>query len=546
MKLPARSAVALTAAAAAVTSLVGALPAHAATAPAAPTYAVHVAPQDPVKDAANPSHSAYENAVEPSIGADWKNGVTAYQADLGTYFVTFNDSVQPAKATWVERSPVTSAETLDPILYTDNAGTPAAPISSRTLVSQLAGTTSLSSFTDDAGASYTADTGGQTSGVDHQTFGGGPLSTLTGTYPASGPKRGIYYCSQDIGTADCLISLDGGLTFGQPNAIYTASDGVTVGCQGLHGHVRVRPDGTAMVPNKNCGTSPGSLPGATGNQQGVTTNSTDNTLPWTVEVIPDSVNGITDPSVSADAANTMYFGYGNGDGHAKIATRTKGGKWSSSVDVGAPLGIQQTVFPSVFAGSAGRAAFAFLGSTTPTTTVNGAPVSGVDRGFAGVWQAYVARTFDGGATWTTTQLTNDAAFPVQKGCIQLGGTCSHRNLFDFNDSTVDSLGRFEYGFAFGCLQQADGTTKGCRDGSSTTGDSSSDNTEVGAIARQACGAGLFADRDAALAAVCAQAAGGSPGSPVVPEAPYLPLFAGVAALSVGLLTWRRRTHRSAA
>jgi len=101
-----------------------------------------VAPPTPEKPA---SHSAYENSVEPSIGADWVHGVTAFQADLGTYYVSFDDSTRPATATWTERSPATSAETLDPILYTDNAGTPTAPTASRTIVSQLFGGTSLSS-----------------------------------------------------------------------------------------------------------------------------------------------------------------------------------------------------------------------------------------------------------------------------------------------------------------------------------------------------------------------------------------------------------------
>jgi len=379
------------------------------------TYTVHVAPQNRGSTA---SHSAYENAVEPSIGADWTSGLTAFQADLGTYFVAFDDRSRPARATWTERSPVTSAETLDPILYTDNQGTPAAPLGTRTIVSQLAGTTSLSSTTDDAGLTYLPDSSGQTSGVGHQTVGGGPYAAFppTGTaglYPSSGPKRAIYYCSQDVATAFCERSDNGGTTFGPPVPIYTVSPGVATGCQGLHGHVRVRPGGVVLVPNKNCGTDVGSLPGSTVNRQAVAENTDNNTTAagWSNDVVPDSTAGVTDPSTTADASNTMYFGYGDGVGDAKIAVKRAGSGWSSSVDVGALVGVEQTAFPDVIAGSAGRAAFAFLGSTTPTTM----GIRGVDRGFAGVWEAYIARTVDSGVTWSVQKVTTDSAFPVQKG-----------------------------------------------------------------------------------------------------------------------------------
>ena len=528
-----------------------AVPAGAAAAAPGPySYGVAVAPPTPAKSA---NRSAYESSVEPSIGAEWKSGLTAYQADLGTYFVRFDDSTRPARATWTERSPGSSATTLDPILYTDNAGTPAVPTSSRTIVSQLSGPTSLSSVTDDAGATYTPSTGGNSSGVDHQGIGGGPYVTgsafaLAGTYPASGPKRAIYYCSQQIIGSFCTRSDNGGILYGDPVVAYTASSGATDGCQGLHGHPRVRPDGVLLLPNKNCGKVPGSLPGAVGNHQAVNTNTDSNATPagWSIDIIPDSTNGITDPSVAADAANTEYFGYGNGDGHPKVAVKTKNGSWSASVDLGALVPgapVVQTVFPDVVTGSAGRAAVAFLGSTTPTTTTTtGAKITGVDTGFQGIWQVYIARTSDSGATWSVQQVTTDTAFPVQKGCLQLGGTCRHRNLYDFNDITVDQLGRVEYGFADGCFKQSDGSTKGCSDGSGAAGSANdpADGTHVGSIARQDCGPSLFAEQDAALAAVCASAQSTDP-SASLPEAPSLPLLAGAGALAgAAMLTLRRR------
>src|SRR5207244_6639348 len=77
-------------------------------------------------------------------------------------------------------------------------------------------------------------------------------------HPHSFPTRrssdlphGIYYCSQDVVTAFCSRSDDGGVTFGPGIPIYTFAqvNGVDVPiapgtCGGLHGHVRVSPDGT--------------------------------------------------------------------------------------------------------------------------------------------------------------------------------------------------------------------------------------------------------------------------------------------------------------
>jgi hypothetical protein len=72
-----------------------------------------------------------------------------FEAGLETDRVTING----ASATWENvSSPETSALSLDPILFTDHA-------TGRTLVSQLAGACSLSSFSDSDGASYTPAVG---------------------------------------------------------------------------------------------------------------------------------------------------------------------------------------------------------------------------------------------------------------------------------------------------------------------------------------------------------------------------------------------------
>ena len=127
----------------------------------------------------------------------------------------------------------TSLLSLDPILDVDAAH-------GRTFVSQLTGQDSLFAFSDDAGASWTPGQGGGIpSGVDHQSVGNGPYPAGSTFGPLTSYPNAVYYCSQDLEAAFCARSDTGGLTFNQGVPIYTSA------CGGLHGHVRVAPDGTA-------------------------------------------------------------------------------------------------------------------------------------------------------------------------------------------------------------------------------------------------------------------------------------------------------------
>ncbi|HYX41248.1 MAG TPA: sialidase family protein [Pyrinomonadaceae bacterium] len=360
---------------------------------------------------------------EPSIGANWKTGKVMFEAQLQTLRVTFNDTVSPATATWVNVSPNTSITSLDPILFTDHT-------TGRTIVSQLSGTTSLSSYSDDDGTTWTPNEGGgMTSGVDHQTVGGGPFAPpLTGgtsVYP-----NAVYYCSQQLYTAFCAMSPDGGLTYGPTVPLYTTE------CGGIHGHVKVAPDGTVYVPNHNCG-----------DNQGVAV-SNDNGVTWAVHKvvdndptndIGDSVPSDWDPSIGIATDGTVYYGYKTGGGNAHIAvSHDKGLTWANDTDV-APGLVRNSAFPAVVAGDPDRAAYAFLGTDKP----GGDP--------AAVWYLYVAFTYDGGRSWLTVNATpND---PVQRGTICSGGlgcTGGDRNLLDFIDTTIDAEGRVLVAYADGC------------------------------------------------------------------------------------------------
>ncbi len=486
------------------------------------------APAAPPAPAANVVAPAYGNyaapnglsvsAGEPSIGADWATGNIMYLAATQTLRITFDDTVVPAAAAWKDVSyVVTAAQTSDPILYTDHR-------TNRTFVDELLGTTSNAAFTDNDGdnGAYTPNEGGALdSGVDHQSVGGGPFATgsaitatpfITSTYPDA-----VYYCSQDIGEAGCALSRDGGLSYAHSQPIYTIAQ-----CAGIHGHVKVAPDGTVYVPNKNCNGS-----------QGVAV-STDNGTTWAVRIVPGSTTGVWDPSVGVgdndigrptgasgitSTSNTIYVGYRNGDGHADVAvSHDRGLTWSKSVDVGAAFGLRRIAFPTVVAGDDDRAAFAFLGTTSDQGD-DGTP------GFVGVWRLYIATTYDGGQTWTTVDATpND---PVQRGAICSGGTScavnggpNTRNLLDFIDSTVDKQGRVLIGYADGCIGA-------CVQG----GDNS--YTALASIARQSSGKGLFARYDQAQG-------GGGPTPTATPEPGSGALYAtGLAGLLVILEVWRR-------
>ena len=449
-----------------------------------------------------------DNAGEPSIGSDWRtersfnnsngsipNGGTAsYFGGFLPYMlrITFNDCQSPALATW-EQKPTLTANTPrvfgDPILFTDHQ-------TGRTFVTQLEGLTpagSTTDITDNDGDSFLPSEGsGLPSCIDHETVGGGPFhAPLTGTtlYP-----NAIYYASQCVSDATIALSLNGGFTFGPSVPMFTVAD-----CDGLHGHIKVGPDGTVYVPDKACG---GVVPLLNGGNAAAIV-SEDNGTTWSIRPIPDaSTPGEWDPSIGVATDGTVYLGYQGVDGHARIAvSHDRGLHWSPSVDVGiptssvhvdAPGAIHNIAFPAVVAGDPDRAAFAFYGSTTadgPGEDHTGGSNNDPSL-FTGVWYLYIATTFDGGATWTTQNVT--PGDPIQRGPICGGGNC--RNMLDFFDATIDKEGRVLVGWDDGCIN-------GCVSAPPNS------NTAKATITRQSGGRRMFAAFD--------------PIEPRIPEAPGL-------------------------
>jgi hypothetical protein len=448
-------------------------------------------PTDSVAHGTAPTYANYQSppglgdsSGEPSIGANFNSGRIMTQAVFDTLQVSFNTSTSPATATWLLKDgPNTNITTLDPILFTDSQ-------TGRTVVSQLAGTTSLSAFTDNDGATYTVSQGGGiASGVDHQTVGGGPFRLCTADQllatpapcaqlAARGPltqyTHAVYYASQDIGDAEMALSQDGGLTYEAAHPMYTLVD-----CGGLHGHIKVGKSGIVYVPNKSCGSTQGLIV------------SMDNGLTFAVEPVTGSTSGTSDPSVGVGAKGRVYFGYIGGDGHPHISVSDDQGRsWRSDLDVGVPFAIRNAVFPEVVAGDNDRASFFFLG------TPSAGNATGADTGtpFDGVWHGYLATTYDGGKTWFTVDAT--PADPVQLGviCTQ-GTTCptGTRNLLDFNDITVDQVGRVFTAYTDGCI------TAACiaKGNNATASHTRLDNDQAtkATIIRQSTGKGLFKSQD---------------------------------------------------
>jgi hypothetical protein len=411
-------------------------------------------------------------AGEPSIGANWVTGVVNFQSDLQTEFVTFNDScnLSLAKATWSDRrAPTSQFIDSDPIGFTDHTSSTANRVFASELT-LLGPNTVKISHTDDDGVTWIPDqSGGVASAVDHQTIGGGPYHAplVNPVYP-----HAVYYASQDIAFASISRSDDGGSTYGPSVNMYTVNQ-----CSGLHGHIKVAPDGTVYVPNRACG----NVPILNGGNTAVVA-STDNGISWTIRpVLNGSVTSSAapdDPAVAVDATGTVYCLFAlNGTNAAVGISSDQGATWKNIYDVGAGLGLTNVAFPAAIGGDADRAAVAFYASK------GGAGDSSSD-GYTGVWHLYVAETFDGGDHWTTTDVT--PSLPMQRmGLLRGGGGPMDRNLLDFFDMTVDKDGRVLVGYVNGCSGGDCSQAPVNPDGSTTvTGNTYS---AIATIARQSSG-----------------------------------------------------------
>ena len=457
------------------------------TAPGVPRYQNFYAPDGTTAQGAS---------GEFSIGFNPKTHHILTLSDLDTYQLTVPERQTPplpasGPASWAKVSPsVVSLTTLDPILFTDQA-------TGRTFESmQTTGAEALFAYSDDDGASWIQASAAPPNGAaDHETIGAGPYPKGTLGLPTPLYPDAVYYCSQAIvGPAACQRSDTGGASFGPGVPIYFGN-GITA-CGGLHGHVKVGPDGAVYVPAADCGT-----------QQGGSV-SLDAGLTWTQFLVPGSqsfTGGSTDPSVAIDQANTLFYCYVDGQGpehhvHAAVS-HDHGQTWSNDTDLGAAVGVVNAVFPEAVAGSSGRAACGFVG-----TDIAGDHES---MAFPGIWYLFIATTYDGGATWTTVNATPNDPVQGAGGIWNSGGGNQNRNLLDFNEVTMDDHGNVLFGYDDGCV------TATC-----LADPSHNDFVAFQRVARQDGGKPLLAQFD-----------------PVEPAAPAAAYLQGSRSSSQALLSW---------
>ncbi|HEY4283678.1 MAG TPA: hypothetical protein VGM62_11500 [Chthoniobacterales bacterium] len=447
-----------------------------------------------------PSSSLGMIAGEPTMGVNTHvnagiGGDVFYQALYEILRIRFEDSTSPAKASWVFKDAPNGSSnkaTTDPIFLSD-------PTTGRLWAMQLAGGDSVTDISDDNGETWTpAFSGGIGTGADHEGAGVGPYPPGLVILPTPAYQNAMYYCSQQIGEADCARSDDGGLTYGPIVPIYNS---LTTKCVGLHGHPKVAPDGTVYVPNKGCGLDTPVI----GEGLVAMIVSQDAGTTWTVRTVPDSSGGLSskgDPSIAIDKVGTVYLSYQDlHTNQMRVAvTHDKGAHYSASVDVGALEGVKYSVFPASTAGDAGRAAIAFFGST-----YNGPNTAFEDMSFPGIWYLYVATTFDGGNNWSVVNATPDN--PIQ-GFGGIGNSGDNRNHYDFIDAVTDTQGRIIVSNSIGC-------SAGCvSNGGPNT------FSKLAGIVRQSGGRRMYAAFD-----------------PVEPALPAAPLLNGYRTSQLASLAW---------
>lgn len=399
-------------------------------------------------------------AAEPTLGVDPKTGAVLFQSGTETLRVTDFGKGGRGTSTWVDASPgLATTTSFDPILETD-------AVTGRDFVSHLVLACSLSAFSDDDGRTWTEVPLGCGAGTlfDHQTVGTGPFVDGGVLQPTGDYPRAVYYCAQDIATARCSTSLDGGETYLPSVPVYTADPATN--CGGLFGHLKTARDGTAYLPPTSCDKGTGEFAtGTTVNplqRPGAALAVTeDNGLTWTMRYVPGSTTGNAGhPSLGVGSDGTVYYAWGSREGGSRtdaggpptVAVSTdRGQTWTKPARLGVEHGIRNTKFVTTVAGDGDRAAVAFLGTAT----------SGDDQdaAFRGVWRLYVSMTYDRGRTWRTVDATPEN--PVQVGSICTSGVfClgNTRNLLDFNDVVIDNQGRVLAAIADGCPHDECGIT----------------------------------------------------------------------------------------
>ena len=170
-----------------------------------------------------------------------------------------------------------------------------------------------------------------------------------------------------------------------------------------------------FIPNNSC------------SGEGAVLVSENNGSTWSIRAVPGTTSNpaLQDPQVGIDNNGRVYFvmSSATSTGSQAVAATSDdhGVTWKNVYDVGAAYKLQNVFYPAAVAADAGRAAVAFYGSTTGG--------DGSANGFGGIWHLYVANTFDGGQTWTTTDVTPNDATRLHMGARRSGYLPQPARLF---------------------------------------------------------------------------------------------------------------------
>jgi Uncharacterized conserved protein len=427
--------------------------------------------------------------------------------------LTTPENFSPAKpecceALWEDVTNLTTITGLDPILWTTSPfNLLTGQLTARTLASNsTVGTNGVYGYSDDDGDTWNpVSASPPNASSDHETIGSGPFpASLSALANPTNHGIAVYYCAQTfpVGAAACQRSDTLGTSYNPSTLPYTGNIGDP--CRGIHGHVKVGPDGTVYLPVRDCSGNAGLVV------------SLDGGTTWVENIVPNTATQThgSDPSVAIGANNTIYFSYvrnepvgpqdpKQGHMHVQVGSKDSTGHitWTNDRDLGISHGVINAVFPEAVAGDDDRAAVGFLGTDQPGD-YEGAS-------FPGIWYLFIGTTYDSGNTWTVVNATpND---PVQGvgGIWQGGGSNQNRNLLDFNEVTMDSKGRVLFGYDDGCVDDC------------VTNPANNSYTANMRVARQSGGKTLFARFD--------------PLEPAVPKAPCL---SGTRDTTGARLTWK--------
>lgn len=333
-------------------------------------------------------------------------------------------------ATWeVVSTVLSSPTTLDPYLHVD-------PTTDRVFADQLYLGCSWLSVSDDYGATWI--TNPVACGIpvnDHQKITTG---TNRGPVPSVAYPRVTYYAYNAIAAGSRVsISYDGGVTWPVNSETVPAAMATCNG--GLHGNIEAAPDGTVYVPKRHC-------------EGFILAKSTDSGLTWTQTMVGADAGGSEcrkNPDLGIDADGNLYGAWPGKDNRLYLQRSTDAGEtWLEKSLVASPPEVNMTTMPAVVAGSPGRFAIVYYG------TSDGA--RGPDEvNESAEWHVYVTSTVNGldaEPTFVTVRATED---PVQIGPVSTNSACASppgsRNLLDFLDAQMDQAGRLYFSYTDGCV-----------------------------------------------------------------------------------------------